>query len=96
MNISLLKIAINLCRCKQLEDYAPLIDYVIQRQHSKLKTTDLRVYHKAEYESDHHVVMTKIIVHHRKTNIIFDKNQQQHSETKEHNYKPESIKQESI
>lgn len=45
-----------------------IIDYVIQKQNSTLKTIDVRVYRSAECGSDHHMLVAKIFVNYRKTN----------------------------
>ena len=72
-----------------------IIDYVIQRQHSKLKTTDVKVHRGSECGSDHHLVIAKIIVNYRKVNTTVSENQQQLNDTSEHKYNIESLKQES-
>lgn len=44
-----------------------IIDYMIQRQNSKLRTTDVRAFRGPECGSDHYLLVAKVIVNYRKT-----------------------------
>lgn len=71
-----------------------IIDYIIQKQHSRLNITDVRVYRGLECGSDHHVVMAKIVVEYRRIRNK-EKQQDQQSKINECKYNLESLKQES-
>ncbi|XP_072375390.1 uncharacterized protein [Diabrotica undecimpunctata] len=49
-----------------------IIDYVIQRKTSQLKTTDIMVYRGSECVSDHRLLMANVIVNYRKNNNTQD------------------------
>ncbi|KAK4877536.1 hypothetical protein RN001_010042 [Aquatica leii] len=51
---------------KQLQS---IIDYFIQRQTSRLKTTDVRVLRGAECGSDHHMILAKVVINFKKEKI---------------------------
>ena len=76
-----------------------LIDYVIQRQNSKLQTTDVRAYRGPECGTDHYLVVAKVIVHYRK---ICGRKRNQERKTEEETkleickYNLESLRHESV
>jgi len=47
-----------------------IIDYLIMRQQSKLKTLDVRVYRGAECGTDHHLIIAKVLIKYRASNKI--------------------------
>lgn len=76
-----------------------IIDYIIQRQNSKLKTTDVRVYRGPECGTDHYLVMAKVIVNYRKASAgkgLQEKEQREGRAIQSWKYNLESLRQESV
>lgn len=58
------------------EQLRSIVDYLIQRQCSKLKTNDVRAYQKMECKSNNHLVKAKIIIEHKKKPTKINRNMQ--------------------
>lgn len=73
-----------------------IIDYVIQRQNSKLKAQDVRVYRGAECGSDHFMVKAIVLLQYKKTNNENQSKLSVHKAiTKPDQYNLESLRHES-
>ena len=73
-----------------------IIDYVIQKRNSTLRTIDVRVYRSAECGSDHHMVVAKVAINYRITNTAIQPEEREQLNLDSRNYNLRSLPQDSV
>ncbi|XP_030747693.1 uncharacterized protein LOC115876149 [Sitophilus oryzae] len=73
-----------------------IIDYMILRQNSILKTNDVRVYRGIECDSDHYLLMAKVVINYRSSKKEREEHKGNQGKVDSVNYNLDSLRHESV